>query len=70
MNLEEIKNKIKSNKGKNVKVVVYGLRNKKEIIIGSISDAYSNVFTVLSRGINKSFSYSDIFIGDVKIEYL
>ena len=29
---------------------------------------YNNVFTVLVNGILKSFSYNDVFIGDVMIK--
>lgn len=70
MNHSDIKSKITQNIGRKVKITVYGMRNRKEIVTGTITNAYPNVFTVLSRDISKSFTYADVLIGDVKIEYL
>lgn len=70
MNCFDIKEKITNNVGKKVKVTVYGMRNRKEVICGIIKNAYPNVFTILSKDISKSYTYSDVLIGDVKIEYI
>lgn len=70
MNYFDIREKISGMLGYKVRVTVYGMRNKKEVICGVIKSVYPNVFTILSKDIVKSFSYSDIFIGDVKIESL
>ena len=63
----EIKEKIHCLLGKPIHLMIYGLRNKKEEIIGTVISVSPNIFTVKSRGINRSFSYSDILIGDIVI---
>lgn len=65
----EAKELVNNNIGNKVWITVNGLRNKNELIEGIISDCYKNIFTVDSiRGI-KSFSYSDILIGIVKLKF-
>ena len=68
MNYLSVKENISKMVGSKVRVTVYGMRNKKEVICGIIKYAYANIFTVVSKDISKSFSYSDVLIGDVKIE--
>ena len=67
--LEEIKNKVRNNLNREVKVVVNGMRNHKEVFSGVLSKALPNVFVVTSRGLNKTFSYADVLIGDVVVSY-
>ena len=47
MNLDIIKEKISSSIGKNVKITVYGLRNKISFYEGTIYKTYPNIFTIL-----------------------
>lgn len=68
--VSDIKKELSRNIGKKVRITVYGMRNRKEVVIGNIKEVYPNIFTVSSRDISKSFSYSDVLIGDIKIEYL
>lgn len=68
--VSDIKKELSKNIGKKVRITVYGMRNRKEVVIGNIKEVYPNIFTVSSRDISKSFSYSDVLIGDIKIEYL
>lgn len=68
--VSDIKNELSRNIGRKVRITVYGMRNRREVIVGTIKEIYPNIFTVLSRDISKSFSYSDVLIGDIKIEYL
>lgn len=68
--VSDIKKELSRNIGKKVRITVYGMRNRKEVVIGTIKEVYPNIFTVSSRDISKSFSYSDVLIGDIKIEYL
>lgn len=68
--VSDIKNELTRNIGKRVRITVYGMRNRKEVVIGVIKEVYPNIFTVSSRDISKSFSFSDVLIGDIKIEYL
>jgi len=37
---------------------------------GIVNEVYSNIFTVLVNGVNKSFTYADVAIGDVKIYHI
>lgn len=70
LSLEEIKQKIYSLKGKEVKFLINRGRRKIIKFDGIIEDAYSSVFTVknLQKMLNiQSYSYSDILCGEVKI---
>lgn len=68
--VSDIKKELERNIGKKVRITVYGMRNRREVVVGIIKEVYPNIFTVSSRDISKSFSYSDVLIGDIKIEYL
>ena len=70
MSLDEIKNEISSLVNKEVMINITGSRNKKCMYKGIINNVYSNIFTVLIEGVNKSFTYSDVAIGDVKIYHI
>lgn len=70
MNLDKIKEEIASLINKEVMINVSGSRNKKQMFKGIINNVYSNIFTVLIEGTNKSFTYSDVAIGDVKIYHV
>ena len=70
MNLDSIKEEIRSNLNQAVSVTVYGMRNKTNNFVGVISGIYPNIFTVLADGENKSFSYADVATKEIKIEYL
>ena len=70
MNLDKIKEEIASLVNKQIMISISGSRNKKQMYRGIINNVYSNVFTVLIEGINKSFTYSDVAIGDVKIYHI
>ena len=67
MNVSSIKEEVMALINKQVMVKVTGSRNKNQMYKGIINNAYSNVFTVLVEGVNKSFTYADVAIGDVKI---
>ena len=70
MNLDDIKQEILSLVDREVMVKVSGSRNKNMMYKGVINAVYSNVFTILVEGISKSFTYSDVAIGDVKIYHI
>ena len=67
MNLDGIKDEIINLLDKEVIIKVSGSRNKKSMFKGILNNVYSNIFTVLIDGNVKSFTYSDVAIGDVKI---
>ena len=68
MNLDIVRKKIGSYLNKNVTVQVYGLRNKNFEYYGVVSGVYPYVFTVLVNGLEKSFNYSAVTIGDVVVK--
>ncbi len=70
MNINLIKDEIKNNIGKTVRVKVYGNRNKVDEYIGSIYEIYPYIFTILINGESKSFSYADIITKDVVLTYI
>ena len=67
MNLSIVKEEIESLLNQEVMIKVSGNRNKINIYKGVVNNCYSNIFTVLVEGVNKSFTYSDVAIGDVII---
>lgn len=69
MNPEFIKEKIQKNINKNVKITVYGMRNKTNTHYGRIKAIYPNIFTIEENNNEKSFSYADVITGDIKIKY-
>ena len=69
MNPDFIKEQIKKNINKPVIITVYGMRNKINTFEGTINKVYPNIFTIIERDIEKSFSYADIITGDIKIKY-
>ena len=70
MNLNIVKDQIKNNLNKKVLVSVFGLRNRVDRFEGTLYKAYPNIFTVMIRGEEKSFTYRDVITGEVKLKYL
>lgn len=69
LNPDIIKEKIEKNIGKEIRVTVYGLRNKTNFYDGIIKATYPNIFTIIDGNTEKSFSYRDVITGDIKIKY-
>ena len=63
----EAKEFIMSNIGKNVIIKVKGIRNKNEIIHGSLEETYKNIFIVDTNTFKRSFSYKDILLGTIVV---
>ena len=70
MNIDLIRKKIEDNLNKRVIVSVHGLRNKVTRYEGTLYKTYPNIFSIIEDGTEKSFSYNDYIIGDVKIKFL
>ncbi len=70
MNLNIVKEELKKNLNKKVRVSVFGLRNRVDHYEGVLYKIYPNIFTVLIRGEEKSFTYRDVITGEVKLKYL
>jgi uncharacterized protein Veg len=58
---------IKSNYGRRVLVKILGIRNKVDMVEGVISECYSHVFVVRTKFGNKSFTYTDVLVGNIKV---
>ena len=58
---------IRSNYGKKVVIKILGLRNKTDFITGIISECYKNIFVVTTDFGKKSFTYTDVLVGDIGI---
>lgn len=66
--LQNVKEQIASLKGKDVDLEVNIGRKKIKQFSGMIDCVYPSVFTILdNEGKTKTYSYSDILCGDVKI---
>lgn len=70
MNIDNIKEMIKNNIGRKVRVTVYGIRNKVNFYDGDIYKMYPNIFTIIENGEERSFAYRDIITKDINITYL
>ncbi len=70
MNLDIVREKVQKNLNKRVIITVYGLRNKISRYEGILYKTYPNIFTIISDGIEKSFSYNDYITGDIKIKFI
>lgn len=70
LNIEIVKDKMRPHLNKKVEVSVYGLRNKTEYFIGTLSKMYPYIFTVLVNNTEKSFNYADIITGEVQVKFL
>lgn len=64
----EAKEFIRSNLGKYVQIKALGLRNKNEFIEGIINACYGHIFMVDTSFGQKSFTYSDVLIGNVLVK--
>lgn len=67
-NVDEVKAKILSLKGREVEMNINRGRKKFDTINGTIKDVYPSVFTVLVKDANSSiqtFSYYDVLCGKV-----
>ncbi len=67
MNLDIVRDKIKTYLNQNVSIQVFGMRNKNFQYYGVVSGVYPYVFTVNVNGVEKSFNYADVIIGDVVV---
>jgi uncharacterized protein Veg len=68
MTIEKIRNNITSCIGKEYLFKVNGARNQTEKFYGVITSTYKFVFLIkCSNGIVKSFSYSDVLIGNIEL---
>ena len=68
MTINKIKDIISENKNKVINFKYNGSRNQTEEFEGKIENIYKSIFTIRTGdNITKSFSYTDILIGDLEI---
>jgi len=70
MNIEIIKNDLRSKVGKKVCVTVYGMRNKVNRYEGVVHKIYPNIFTIMYEDEEKSFTYCDVITKDITVKIL
>lgn len=70
MNINIIKEEVHKHLNKEVEVYIKALRNKSYKIKGVITHVYPSIFIVKADDVERSFSYSDIVIGEIIVKYL
>lgn len=70
MNIDIIKEKIAKSIGKKVIVTEYGLRNKINRYEGILYKMYPNLFTIITNGKEKSFTYNEYITKDIKVRII
>lgn len=65
--IEKVKQKVCTLKGKRIRFRYNGSRNQIEEFEGVIVDCYNYVFVIATDKANRSFSYSDVFIGVLEL---
>lgn len=63
----QAKDFIRNNYGKRVIIKVLGLRNKTDIVEGIISECYKQIFIVTTKFGKKSFTYTDVLVGNIRV---
>ena len=69
MNIDKIKSMIEANMNKRLEFRLNGSRNQIEEFSGYIVNVYKSVFIIksINSDVIRSFSYSDILIGNLEI---
>ena len=70
MNLDAVKNEVSKLLNQQVMLKISGSRGKSEMIKGYVTDVYPNIFIINVENRSRSFTYSDVAIGDVKIYHM
>ena len=68
MNIDIIKEKIKSLIGKEVKIEQKCMRNRKEVYEGKVYKLYPNIFSIMTDRGEKTFPYADFATKDITIK--
>ena len=70
MNPYVIREVLKQNKGKKVQVKIFGMRNKTETLRGTLEEVYPQIFIIRTDNNTRSFSFSEIINGEVKLTFI
>ena len=65
--INKIKENIKNNQNKLIKLRVYNGRGKYDMFEGYICEIYDKIWTFKSNNLLKSFTYVDVLLKDVEI---
>ena len=65
--IDKVKDNILQLRGKKIRFRYNGSRNQIEVFEGIITNCYNYVFIINVGNINKSFSYSDVLIGNIDV---
>lgn len=65
--IEKVREKVCDLKGKKIRFRYNGSRNQIEEFEGVIVACYNYVFVIDTDKVNRSFSYSDVFIGVLEL---
>ena len=68
--ISDIRNDMKKNIGKRVKIVTKSCRNKSDVFVGVINGVYPNIFTISDGTDTKSFSFSELLIKDIVLYFI
>lgn len=68
--IDEIRNDMKKNIGKRVKIITKSCRNKSDVFVGVINGVYPNIFTISDGTDIRSFSFSEILIKDITLYFI
>lgn len=69
MNVNIVKEELKTHLGAKVTIKAHGMRNKVNYYEGTLKTLYPNIFTIAYNDTEKSFSYADLITGEIKIKY-
>ena len=66
--LEKVKNNVRSSLNVNRRFIFHGARNQNEEFEGMVTEIYPAVFVInIGSGQIRTFSYSDLLIGNLEI---
>ena len=66
----DIRDELKNNLGKQVKVITKCCRNKSDVFVGIINGIYPNIFTITDGSETRSFSFSEVLTKDITLYYI
>lgn len=69
MNIDIIKENIRLKLGRKVMITERGMRNRKQIYEGIVYKMYPNIFSIMTKTGEKTFSYSDVATKTLLIKY-
>lgn len=69
MNLDLIKDTLRKKIDRKIHVKVRGMRNRVEIYEGTLYKMYPNIFSIMTKNGEKSFSYADVATKEIILKF-